>query len=271
MQITLRTISYCYFKTSLKSTKEMYFTLPMFPKKIARSLIFLTLIFIFISFAGQLSLYFLPDFPGRDILIEEFNVDEEANFPSLYSTLLLLGCAILLGIIAKAKKRERDRYSFHWQFLSLIFVYLSLDELLSLHEYLAQPLKRSFGFSGFLYHAWVVPAIILLLVFFLSFTKFFFALPPKTRFLVLIAAMLYVSGSLGMEILGGKYADWYGEENLVYQIFVTIEESLEMLGMVAFLYALLMYIKRTVIGKIHAIIDFNPSNEVNKKIEVLMR
>ena len=46
-----------------------------------------------------------------------------------------------------------------------------------------------------------------------------------------------------MELLGGYLASTTGMENVSYAIVATIEESLEMLGIVVFIHALISYIK----------------------------
>jgi hypothetical protein len=56
------------------------------------------------------------------------------------------------------------------------------------------------------------------------------------------AAALYIGGALGMEMVGGYIASTTGK-NLSYVIGLTIEESLEMLGIVVFIHALMSYIK----------------------------
>ena len=48
-----------------------------------------------------------------------------------------------------------------------------------------------------------------------------------------------------MELIGGNYAEIYGRDNLIYIALTTIEESLEMLGVIVFIWALLEYIAAT--------------------------
>ena len=48
-----------------------------------------------------------------------------------------------------------------------------------------------------------------------------------------------------MEMVGAIYAGLYGTKNLTYNIFVTIEEYMEMTGLVFILYTLLDYIEST--------------------------
>lgn len=54
---------------------------------------------------------------------------------------------------------------------------------------------------------------------------------------------MFVGGALGMEMVGGQYADSFGGGTPVYMAITSIEESLEMFGIVVFVYALLTYIR----------------------------
>lgn len=43
-------------------------------------------------------------------------------------------------------------------------------------------------------------------------------------------------------MLGGRWFEMYGKHNITYSILYTCEETLEMLGIALFIYALLTYI-----------------------------
>jgi len=57
----------------------------------------------------------------------------------------------------------------------------------------------------------------------------------------LIAATLYIGGTLGLELIGDYHAEKYGEENLTYNLITTVEEGLELSGLAFFIRALLKY------------------------------
>lgn len=135
---------------------------------------------------------------------------------------------------------------------------LSLDEFMSFHERLIEPLQNSLNTSGFLYYAWVIPGTIFVLIFLLAFLRFITTLPTKIKRLFIIAGTIYVSGAIGMEMLGGYYTNLYGEKNIIYAILTTIEEFLEMLGIVIFIYALMSYISTYIKGiSLNIIINHN--------------
>jgi len=183
--------------------------------------------------------------PGHDThweLVTLFNLDGEMNVPAWYSSSTLLLCSILLGLIANHKMREGDGYSRHWVGLALIFVFLSLDEAISVHERLTAPMHLLLGGgSGFFYFPWVIPYMIVVALFLLVYWKFIIDLTPTIRKLFLMAGAIYVGGALGMEMISGFYSDVYGYD-WTYELLATIEEVGEMLGIVIFIYALCYYL-----------------------------
>ena len=217
-------------------------TISLSPKKTTRFLVILVSSLVLCSLFLQFSIYFLPDYLLRDTLAPVFNIDKEQNIPTLYSWSALLFCAMLLAAIAQAKKAVRDRHVNYWRVLAVIFAYLSIDEALSLHEKFIEPLRTSLNTGGVLYYAWVIPGAIFAIAVFLGFLKFINALPTKTKRLFLTAGAVFVGGALGMELVSGAYADLYTTENFVTAILTSIEEFMEMIGIVIFIYALLSYI-----------------------------
>ena len=56
-----------------------------------------------------------------------------------------------------------------------------------------------------------------------------------------MAVILFIGGAIGVELIGGRYAELNGPKNLMYSMIVAIEESLEMGGLIVFIWALLRY------------------------------
>ncbi len=211
------------------------------PRRFTRVLTLVVLCLTFASIAAQFSVYRLG-YEDPFGFASLFDVDSESNIPTWYASSTLLLCSILLASIAYAKKIDSDRYFLHWGVLSIIFLYLSMDEAASIHEIADDPLRSALNASGFLYFTWVVLGAAFVLIFVLVYLRFLADLPVRTRHLFLVAGMLYVGGAIGMELVGGRYADLYGMQNFVYALIATVEEFLEMAGVVVFIFALLSYI-----------------------------
>lgn len=66
-------------------------------------------------------------------------------------------------------------------------------------------------------------------------------LEARTRLRFLVAGSLYIGGAIVVEAIGGSYAERAGMNNLTYNVITTVEESLEMVGLTVFIWALLRY------------------------------
>ena len=185
-------------------------------------------------------------FPGTKRALRLFDVNKEANLPAWFSCSVLLGSSMVLWDIAREKSAVRDRYARHWWVLSAVFLYLSLDELISLHEATSAMIRDAFDLSeeGALSQAWILLAAPLVLLFALAYTRFLFHLPARVRYLMVAAGCTYVAGALGMEVPGAYVRGVYGSDTMAYAVITTIEETLEMLGAVIFLYAVAAYAER---------------------------
>jgi hypothetical protein len=170
-----------------------------------------------------------------------FNVDEESNLPTWFSSMNLLFAAAILGAIAVAKRRQNDPFAAHWAVLGLVFLGLSIDEAAVIHEISIDPLRDAFRLDGALKLAWVIPGAIFALGFAAFMLRFLSSLPSGTRDAFIGAGALFVAGSIGVEMVSALWLSAHGEENLTYNAIVTVEESFEMLGVVAFIGALLEY------------------------------
>ena len=158
--------------------------------------------------------------------------------------LLLLGCAVLLGWSAYESKLKQDGLVKPWVLLALGFVFLGFDEASEMHELLTSPTRKLLGGGdlGILFFAWVLPAGIAVLVVLLLFIPFLRKLAGDTRNRFLFAGAVFLSGAIGCELAGGKVAQWQGSANLGYFLLTTLEESLEMVGAILFIRALLIHL-----------------------------
>jgi len=221
----------------------MKFQIPLAPGAVTQFLLRVVACLVVLSSLSQINLHIFPDSPFAHYFSKVFNVDYERNLPTFYSFLALLFSSLLVGVIAYAKNLDSCRYKYHWKILSFIFFYISIDEAGQLHEKLIDPMRSLLNASGFLYFTWIVPFGFLVAIFLLSYSKFVFHLPVATRKLFVAACALYIGGALGVEMLAGYLASTTGQENVSYVIIVTVEELLEMLGIVVFIHGLISYIK----------------------------
>lgn len=180
-------------------------------------------------------------------LVKLFYVELELNIPAFFSMLLLLAASLLLAVIAVLSKRQTNSRAAQWAILSAGFLLMAFDEIVAVHERLIEPMREILGADslGIFYFAWVVPAVGLVLLLALYFLRFLRSLPPKTRFFFLLAATLYLGAAIGFELIEGWHVERHGKDNPLYIVLTTVEESLEMAGIITFIWALSVYLADT--------------------------
>jgi hypothetical protein len=174
------------------------------------------------------------------VLINLFDFNTEKNIPTFYSALALLFSSILLFLIAIYNKKYNLKY-YSWILLSIVFLFLSFDEILELHEHFVRLTQRLLSLSGFGTAYWTIPYLIATIILFLSLVRFLKELPIRTLKLFVLAGIIFIAGSVGMEIFGGRVEEIIGRQNIAYVFLYTIEEILEKIGVIIFIYALTSY------------------------------
>ena len=169
-----------------------------------------------------------------------FDLDAEATLPAWFQSGMLLACAALLWLIGSSRRPD-ERFAGYWKFLAWVFVYLSADENATLHETLGFWISERFGDSMGVY-AWLIPGLALVIWLGLASLKFIRHLPPEIRRGMLVAAVIYLMGAAGMEVIESRLDALWG--TLPFSMLTVVEESLEMAGLVIFIHALLAYLKR---------------------------
>ncbi len=223
--------------TNLKEPEQIHVRI----NRVVRALGIAAFFLVLASLAGQLAVRVFG-YRGSRVFIHLFNVDAEHNIPTYFSMILLLAAAFLLGVTAAAERTRKSPDVPYWVILAAGFLFMSVDEVAVLHEKLIEPVKRlgnGLG-HGFFYYSWVIPGLVVVLIVGLVFFRFLSRLEPKTRFAFLAAGAVYLTGTIGFEMIAGRHADLHGTRNLVYALLATVEESLEMAGVILFIRALLV-------------------------------
>ena len=231
--------------------------LAIYAKKIVRAMIIAVLLITLVSFFARVAMYVWGT-EGYLQPLRIVDVSEERSIPAWFESLQFLLCSILLAVIAVAKKRRSDRYSLHWGVLSIILLFLSLDEVASIHEAIGQQSERLLHSTtglipgGAIKFFWVVPGAIFVFIVVLAYLRFLADLPRSTRYSFLFAGALFVLGALGLEMLSAQVssssesiANFFGSAipKIMIGLQTCVEEMFEMLGLTAFVYALLAYIR----------------------------
>jgi hypothetical protein len=175
-------------------------------------------------------------------LVGLFDFDQERNVPTLFSASLFLlaaGLAFLVGRAGRATHPARV-----WASFAAVACFLAADEVAGIHEMFASPLRESLHATGFFRHAWVIPYGVAAAALAALVAPVLRRLSPASRRRFFLAGAVYVSGALGLEMVGGKYQELAGvTRDLVYEAIATAEESMEIAGLILLVHALVSLLR----------------------------
>lgn len=167
-------------------------------------------------------------------VFHKFYFDSKFNFPSFFNTLVLLMATGMLYYIHLAYARKYLREA-RWLWLTVLFFLMTIEENLSIHFFLSN-LQPDFK-------VWVTPIVIGLISLTAYFGRLAYKVPRKIAIGFFVSGGVYIAGAIILELIGARVKHNLGEWNLVYAGISTLEETLEMLGIILFIGCLLEYIK----------------------------
>ena len=210
------------------------------PGRIARILLMVFVCLLLLHLGVGVWRHFLGH-DDRFGIIHQFSFDRENNAPTYFSALLLLVCAALLAITAIAKGRAKDPFRRHWTALSVVFAYMSADEVGRYHEMWPTFMPLLERGKGIMHFPWIPVGIVVVALFSIAFLRFLLSLQRRWKILFFTAGVVYISGALGLEAVCGLLKDVRCNQGLMYAVESTAEETLEMWGAILFIYSLLSY------------------------------
>ena len=203
----------------------------------------LALIVLCLLAAHLLAIYlrFQFDYDYAMGFIPRFYMNYEQSVPAYFSASLLMASALLFYFLHRSSGETPVRH--HWLILSLVFLFLAVDEATGLHELLIQPVRTLLGTSGVFAYAWVIPYGIGVILLGLYLLPRIVRLHAFVRLLFFLSAAIYVSGALGMEMLAGHTGLDGHTRSLAFEILTTTEELMEMSGLILLIYAQLVLLR----------------------------
>jgi hypothetical protein len=195
-----------------------------------------------------------------DALHRHFNPTLEANLATWFSTGLLLTGALLTALVARAKAHADDPMKYYWMALSLLILFMSIDEAGQVHEMLNRPTQQLLGVSQYTRWVWILPAIVAVTAFVVVSLRLLAAQSRHTRRLMILAFGLFVLGAFGIETIG---AILFGVDRpLEAELTATVEEFFEMSGVVVFIYAML-----DLLASVHVEVSFKNSRSEERTVD----
>jgi hypothetical protein len=204
----------------------------------------LTGIIGFLLIAHCIQAYFFLE--GLMDYVYFLDFDIERNLPTFYSVAAIEIAALLLLVIYIYHKKNQNNYQWAWLGLSILFAFLGLDEATKIHENAGDIISYTFEATGIFYFPWVLPYGIALIFLSVIYIPWLFSIPLSNRIEFIISAIVFLSGALGMEMLSAVYAEQTSLDSYEYIRTYTIEETLEMLGVLLFIRALIRYMHVTI-------------------------
>jgi len=217
------------------------FVIAIRPRKFVVVLVIILAILILLSLAIDVT----EELTGERNLFgfrESFDLTRGPNISRFYNMLLLLIGALLLASIAQYHKNVRGAGSWMWAVMAVIFLTLALlkvTDFLSVTGLALDKLRVPWFTRG----AVALPFLFILVLY---FGYFVYKLPGDVRGEVLLAAAVYLTGAVVLDTFEWwNYADFMSG-SLYYDVLSTLEETLEMTGVIIFIHALLRYLERYV-------------------------
>ena len=166
-----------------------------------------------------------PDSAWTESLWPVLSLSAEGNLPTWFASSLLLACAVAAGAIAH-QLGSGEPWRRHWWGIAFALGWVSLDEVAGLHEHLGGHLDL----GGILYFDWVIWAALIVGVLAVIYLPFLRALASPARERLIVAAVVFVTGALVMELPLGWWTHHAGAESLGYALIDWLEETLELVG-----------------------------------------
>lgn len=221
-------------------------------RRVVQILVVLILGFSLVSFGGQVvSEFVITENDYVERIAHWLDVNAEASIPTWYAAVTLMSCSVLLAVIAISARRRGRPFPAQWALLSIGFALLSLEEIIGVHSQATKVLRSiisqsdgsSITYALILSALGLVGIVILVAV----FGRFFLHLPRRWRVLFGIGLVTYLIGVIASDAVGDYLRAAVGDTGLPYIVILTLEEALEMIGVLIFIYALLDYV-RTYVG-----------------------
>jgi hypothetical protein len=213
------------------------------PGKVALFLGCIAGILILIHLSDQLNRYFF-DLPVA--LIPELYLDEKNSISTYFLTSLFTLSSVLLVLIWMITKKKDDPFANYWFALAIVFLVFSIDKMIILRE------RINIIFWNYATNLiwssikWIITGLLIVVV--IIFIRFLLHLPIEDRLVILLAAVLFIGGSVVIDYLTGIFFNLHGEFSIAYSVLTTLEVALEMIGSIVFIFALLNYMGRNGYG-----------------------
>ena len=174
-------------------------------------------------------------------LLRRVDVGTEQSLPTYWSSFNLLLSAVLLYAVFVHERARELAGAGYWRALAVLFVLLSMDEIVGLHDnsgkILARLQARGTIPELMTSHHWIPLGIVVVVAVGVWLAPFVRALPNDTRWRFVVAGGVFLGGVLGWESVGAvMLATGFSESrgDILYNLRRFMEEGCEMYGIALF-------------------------------------
>ncbi|MCP4140189.1 MAG: hypothetical protein GY755_07855 [Chloroflexi bacterium] len=210
---------------------------------------------------------------GNNLLgfLRLLDIGSELSIPTFFSSLNLLLSSIMLIVIFRYEKINNNKGFRYWLFLSILFLWLSIDESASIHEnfiYVYDYLVNTNVISPILgTNQWLPFGILFVVIVGIVLFPFYKLLSKATLFGFFLSGIIFLIGAIGFEYLGvimleTGFVD--SRDDILYIARRVFEEGFEMYGIAFFNCALYREISNR---KIVLVFTSLTSNKITSKDE----
>jgi len=220
----------------------------MTKKPIATKILFILLSIGFLLFLTHLALQYLnivvhyQQVGSIYELSNRFDLDDESSVPTWFSQALFLVLSVVAFFAAYLQTEKSKKFT--WSVIGLIGLIFSIDEVASLHEYVLQLIHVQFfqDSTATAYdNAWLFVAPFLIVIFGWLVWVMSRSLPKRTVMLFALSGVLILTGAVFIDLL----AVVEERETFLNQgVIVSLEELLEILGVIIAVYATVDFLER---------------------------
>lgn len=172
-----------------------------------------------------------------------FHLDREKKFGSIFNTLLIL-MVVTLMVLAGMRAWPRKGMALGWVMMAFVLTYMAIDEFFSIHEYAGKFAGINEPMGTQVVPDWVQVMAVVVFILMVPMGLFWRNLPTWLRIRTAIAAGVYLSGTIGGEVISSTYVMYNGFDSYGYNCCSAIEEGVEMLGMILCIDAMLLHFAR---------------------------
>lgn len=195
------------------------------------------------------------DYRSIENFLVIFDVGKEQSIPTWFSIINLLLSSLLLFCHFIQNKNSGNSNRNYWLLLSVLFLFLSIDEAASLHNlpgslswYITNrpdlfpqfmpEFFRAIGVGQELLstHPWVPYGLLFVVLVGIAFIPFLFSIPLRLSLLLVLSGGIFVSGSVGLEVVAAwmEQTSYAPRGTFVRNLAVLTEEAMEMYAIVLF-------------------------------------